>query len=602
MGRARRVWHIARAWIVVPALLLPTLAAAPQQPSTLRIDGLSEPVEILRDRWGVNHIYAANEHDLFFAQGYAAARDRLFQFEMWRRQATGTVAEIFGPGELKRDIGARLHMFRGDLKTELNWYHPRGEEIITSFVRGVNAYVDEAMKTPSSLPTEFKLLGITPGHWTPAVVISRHNALVSNLEEELTIAQAVRAVGAARVKDLEYFQGGDPNITADPAIDLSLINDSILELYKAFRAPIKYGSGSPPTEAEDWDVNPIDIGSNNWVVSGKRTASGYPMMMNDPHRAQGAPSLRYWVHLVAPGWNVIGGGEPVLPGVSIGHNEYGAWGLTIFGSDSEDLYVYETNPANPNQYRYRGAWEDMRVIKETIPVKGDAPASVDLKFTRHGPVLSEDVAHHKAYALRAAWMETGAAPYQFANPAWVLKWTAGGSWYKPNLAGTHNFQFGFEWGKSYNSYIYNVNQGINIILNTDATTGLPSNQVLAYNTPTTQKNYFRDTSFYLQDTWNIKRRLTVDVGLRYDNFRTYYPAQKSDPNETFSQLFPITNFTASGNLVDWNTVSPRIGLAFDPTGKGNSVLRFGFGIYYIMQGTGLVNDHVVSCFRYRQLR
>ena len=100
-----------------------------------------------------------------------------------------------------------------------------------------------------------------------------------------------------------------------------------------------------------------DIGSNNWVVSGKLTASGYPMMMNDPHRDLGAPSLRYWVHLVAPGWNVIGGGEPALPGVSIGHNDFGAWGLTIFGTDSEDLYVYDTNPANPSQYKYSGAWE-----------------------------------------------------------------------------------------------------------------------------------------------------------------------------------------------------------------------------------------------------
>jgi penicillin amidase len=97
--------------------------------------------------------------------------------------------------------------------------------------------------------------------------------------------------------------------------------------------------------------------------------------------------------------------------VSIGHNEFGAWGLTIFGSDTEDLYVYQTNPANPNQYKYRGAWEDMRVIKDTIPVKGEAPVAVDLKFTRHGPVLKEDPAHHVAYALRAAWMEPGAAPY-----------------------------------------------------------------------------------------------------------------------------------------------------------------------------------------------
>ena len=178
--------------------------------------------------------------------------------------------------------------------------------------------------------------------------------------------------------------------------------------------------------------------------------------------------------------------------------------------------------------------------------------------------------------------ETGAAPYQFANPAWVLKWTAGGSWYKPNWAGTHNIQFGFEWGKSYNSYIYNVNQGINVLLNN----GAPY-QVLAYNTPTTQKNYFRDTSFFVQDTWNIKRNLTLNVGLRYDNFRTYYPVQKSDPNETFPQLFPITSYAASGNLVDWNNISPRIGVAYDPTGKGTSVIRFGYGIYYIMQGTGL---------------
>ena len=111
--------------------------------------------------------------------------------------------------------------------------------------------------------------------------------------------------------------------------------------------------------------------------------------------------------------------------------------------------------------------------------------------------------------------------------------------------------------------------------------------MLAYNTPTTQKNYFHDTSFFLQDTWNIKRRLTLNLGLRYDNFRTYYPVQKTNPNETFPQLFPTTTYSASGNLVDWNNVSPRIGVAYDPTGKGTSVIRLGYGLYYIMQGTGL---------------
>jgi penicillin amidase len=236
--------------------------------------------------------------------------------------------------------------------------------------------------------------------------------LLANIGQEVNLAQAVRVLGPERVKELYYFQGGDPNITPDPALDLTLINNSILDLYNVFRRPIAFGATAPeePTALEVSERD-ADIGSNNWVVSGKLTASGFPMMMNDPHRTQSTPSLRYWVHLVAPGWNVIGGGEPVLPGVSIGHNEFGAWGLTVFGSDSEDLYVYETNPANANQYRYRGVWEDMRIVKDTIPVKGEAPATVELKYTRHGPVLSEDPAHHKAYALRAAWMEPGSAPY-----------------------------------------------------------------------------------------------------------------------------------------------------------------------------------------------
>src|SRR5205809_6416400 len=115
------------------------------------------------------------------------------------------------------------------------------------------------------------------------------------------------------------------------------------------------------------------------------------MMMNDPHRTQGAPSLRYWVHLVAPGWNVIGGGEPVLPGVSIGHNESGAWGLTVFGTDAEDLYVYDTNPPKASQYRYLGAWEDMRVVTETSTVKGQPAGTGEVKYTRYGPVLFDDI-------------------------------------------------------------------------------------------------------------------------------------------------------------------------------------------------------------------
>ncbi len=419
-------------------VIAPGAPAGAQGDTAIQIAGLTHPVEIIRDRWGVNHIYAQNEADLFFAQGYAAAKDRLFQFEVWRRQATGTVAEILGRREVERDRGARLHQFRGELDDELGRYHPRGKLIVESYVRGVNAYIAETERQPSLLPMEFRMLGIKPGRWTPAVVISRHQALTSNVGEEVRLLRAIKASSVEQVRDLMYFQGGNPRFILDPAIDPKTFPDEVLSIYSAFRESVRFrpedvtpefrgalqrasspvpdelsrsGLAPDPAGRGDLVADPRDIGSNNWVVSGSRTFSTKPIMANDPHRVIAAPSLRYWVHLVAPGWNVIGGGEPVLPGVSIGHNEHGAWGLTIFGQDAEDLYVYDTNPANANEYRYRGGWEAMRIVTESIPVKGDALQNVELKYTRHGPVLFEDRANRKAYALRAAWMEPGGAPY-----------------------------------------------------------------------------------------------------------------------------------------------------------------------------------------------
>lgn len=420
---------------MVAMLAAGLLGAEGGQPrdTTLRIEGLGGPVEILRDRWGINHIYAGSEADLFFAQGYAAAKDRLFQFEIWRRQATGTVAEILGRRELRRDIGARLHQFRGDLDADLNHYHPRGRAIVEAFVRGVNACIAETERDPELLPVEFTMLGIRPGRWTPAVVVSRHQSLAANVGDEVRFVRAIRAIGADALRGLLHFQGGTPLFTLDPAIDASAFPDDVLDLYNAFRGSVQFrpedvaaeyrasaaevrpeeghSTAVDPAGPAALDADPRDIGSNNWVVAGSRTLGTYPIMANDPHRVIAAPSLRYWVHLVGPGWNAIGGGEPVLPGVSIGHNEHGAWGLTIFGQDTEDLYVYDTNPANPNEYRYRGEWEAMRIVADSVPVKGERPVAVELKYTRHGPVIREDRARHKAYALRAAWMETGGAPY-----------------------------------------------------------------------------------------------------------------------------------------------------------------------------------------------
>ena len=419
-------------------LLFPVLASlllgAPllHAQEILTVEGLDQPVEILKDKWGISHIYAETEHDLFFAQGYSAARDRLFQFEIWRAQATGTTAEILGPRAIARDHGTRLFKFRGDMTSEMNHYHPRGVDIITSFVHGVNAYIDEALQDPDALPLPLRLMGIQPKHWTPEVVISRHQGLLGNIGQELRTGRAVCLVGEEQVKELQYFHPHEPDLSLDPMIDCdSLLENDILGLYNAYRGAIRFEPEDivlAEHRAGDVEFNQLarvlreeeselnkrsidNIGSNNWVVSGDLTQDGWPMMINDPHRAQSAPSLRYWAHLVGPGWNVIGGGEPEIPGISIGHNEYGAWGLTVFNTDGEDLLVYETNPDNSNQYRYNGQWEAMRVIEETIEVKGGGPVTVELKYTRHGPVTFEDAERNLAYAVRPAWMEFGGAPY-----------------------------------------------------------------------------------------------------------------------------------------------------------------------------------------------
>ncbi len=392
----------------------------------ISIDGIGDSVEIVRDPWGISHIYASSEDDLFFAQGFNAARDRLFQLEVWRRAATGTVSEVLGEKALQQDIGARLLSFRGDLSSELKHYHPRGERIVGAFVRGINAYIDLLDQQPGKLPIEFQLLGIKPGKWTPEVVVSRHNGLFRNASVEVKLAQWTSKIGADRMSALLTLEPGRHRIEVPDGLKLGLINDSILDLYRASRSEFSPKPGDivdpdwrNPQQAGETALirRPFDrleglnLGSNNWAISPSRTLTRSAFLANDPHRSQQVPSLRYFVHLVSDQWNVIGGGEPALPGVSIGHNDNGAWGLTIFSIDQEDLYVYETDPANPLRYRYRDGWEQMRELEETIPVKGSEARRVKLRFTRHGPVLYQDEQNHRAYALRAAWLEPGTAPY-----------------------------------------------------------------------------------------------------------------------------------------------------------------------------------------------
>jgi penicillin amidase len=364
----------------------------------LGVKGLSSPVRVLRDRWGVAHIYAQNPHDLFFAQGFVAAQDRLFQMEVWKRAGQGRLSEILGPSAVARDVSARQLAYRGDMQAEYQSYAPDTEQILEAFTRGINAYIQN-VKAPGGpgLPVEFTIAGFGPEAWHPRDCLNRMAAfsMTGNAASELEYARALTELGASKAAKIVNF---DPQVGLDPDLHLDLkgLTPDLLDSFVGNDQRIVF------------PARPIE-GSNNWTIAGTRTASGKPILANDPHRVVGLPSLRYMVHLVAPGWNVIGAGEPGLPGVALGHNADIAWGFTIFGLDQQDLYVEELNPSNPLQYKTPAGWKPMVVKRETFKIAGGPAKDVDLKFTQHGPIVWQS--GNRALALRWVGSEPGTAGY-----------------------------------------------------------------------------------------------------------------------------------------------------------------------------------------------
>lgn len=365
---------------------------------TLQVPGLEKPVRVLRDRWGVAHIYAENQHDLFFAQGFVVSQDRLFQMELWKRSGQGRLAEILGPSAVQRDINARLLQYRGDMDAEYKSYAPDTKEILDAFTSGINAYIDEIGKNGwAELPVEFQIAGFNPEPWKPEDCLNRMAAfsMTGNAREELRHAEIVSEIGADKAASLLDL---DPPVPLKAAKEANFagLSPNLLDNLVGSDTRIQFGPGA------------IE-GSNNWTIAGALTATGKPLLANDPHRVIAEPSLRYIVHLVAPGWNVIGAGEPGLPGVADGHNENIAWGFTIFGLDQQDLYIEQINPNNPNEYRTDSGWEPFETRAETIDVRDGGSATVQLKFTRHGPVLWSD--GRRALALKWVGAEPGTAGY-----------------------------------------------------------------------------------------------------------------------------------------------------------------------------------------------
>lgn len=362
---------------------------------TIEVAGLEQSVEVLRDRWGVAHIYAQTVRDLFFAQGYVAAQDRLYQIEIWRRTGAGELSEVFGPEYVSRDRIARLVRYRGDMEAEWASYSPRAREIAEAFTEGINAWVEQ---NRSNLPIEFELLDFEPGIWEPEHVLLRIAGLlmVRNVSQEIARAKMVAELGVGETR--KWYPTDPPReLRPDPEIDLAGIDDRVTADYRR-------AVSIPVLREQD--------GSNNWVVSAERSATGAPLLASDPHRPVILPSLRYLVHLNGPGWNVIGSGEPALPGVAIGHNERIGWGFTIVQYDAADLFVERTNPQNPDQYLFEGNWLDMEVERQEVRVRDRRePEQISLRFTRNGPVIWDDPENDRVVALRWAGQEPGTAGY-----------------------------------------------------------------------------------------------------------------------------------------------------------------------------------------------
>ncbi len=436
--RSRRAFRWL-AYLIAFLLILLTVAAGagyavarrslPTISGELQLAGLSTPVTVYRDERGVPHIEASSLHDLYMAQGYVTAQDRLWQMDLSRRAAAGRLSEVMGESQLKTDRFMRtLNLVRA-AEESVKSYEPWAKELLDAYAAGVNTYVEQAI-TSGKLPIEFTILGYKPEPWSIAdsAIIGKFMAydLGGNFASEVYRLQLRQKVG----------------------IDLA---DQLLPVYPEFGPTmIQYEGKSSASEPVQLASTPhvggeIDlsgllstaywpdpfVGSNNWVISGRLTQSGKPLLANDPHLAVRTPSIWYEQHLMVKDGpeqvNAYGVIFPGAPGIVIGQNDKIAWGVTNTAPDVQDLFVEKRNPENPYQFLYKGKWEDATVYKELIPVKGKEPVAFELVVTRHGPIVSEVVGSEKnrpQEALALKWTAHMGTPELEA----VLRFTTAQNW------------------------------------------------------------------------------------------------------------------------------------------------------------------------------
>ena len=381
---ARKVLIIVLAILGVLALALAGAflflrsSAATATDGRLELAGLQSEVTVQRDENGIPHIYADNAHDLFFAQGYVQAQDRLFQMDFQRRVGLGRLSEVLGEATLETDQFLRTLGTGRAAAEDLNVLDGETLAHLQAYADGVNAFI---ATNPDKLPIEFRVLGYAPEPWQPlhSLVWGKMMAwsLGGNWENELMNAQIIEALGADKAAELLTGYPADGPFIIPPEVK-SFAGLGQFDMDQVWAVKRLLKSADP------------GVGSNNWVVAGSRTTTGLPLLANDPHLGMQIPSVWYANGLHGGGFDVVGVVFPGVPGVVIGHNNRIAWGVTNVGPDVQDLFIEKINPDNPNQYEFQGQWQDMQVIEEAIAVKGRTePVIQTVRITRHGPIMND---------------------------------------------------------------------------------------------------------------------------------------------------------------------------------------------------------------------
>lgn len=374
----RKKWLIVIAGIIAALALVAFIGftwfmnkSKPVIDGELAVTILDQDVTVTRDEKGVPHIFAKTDADLYRAQGYVQAQDRLFQMDLARRQASGRLSEIIGEATINTDKHFRTFSLRNAAETSLAAYDDESKQVLEWYAEGVNAFIAQA-KESNTLSYEFALLGYEPEEWT--------------VVDSLTIG-----------KYMAYDLGGNWNTLAFrhwalQNFDEEKAKELFIKYPENASAIIEANIQNPVAVAGQFSAEMLPNefnGSNNWVVSGDKTKSGTPILADDPHLGLSTPSIWYQMHLQSPQQNVSGVIFAGIPGIILGHNDEIAWGVTNVGPDVQDLYIEIPNPDDPTQFRYDGKWEQAEVRDESIKVKDGETVDFEVVVTRHGPIMTD---------------------------------------------------------------------------------------------------------------------------------------------------------------------------------------------------------------------